>query len=89
MVSSGWDTAVVVCDTISAHAVLGRLRSEGIVARIECDTALLGAARQCRILVPTVLLRRAKCALWESSFTDEELAHLATAGEVTAAAPGR
>ena len=88
MVSSGWDTAVVVCDTISAHAVLGRLCAEGIVARIECDTALLGAARQCRILVPSALLRRAKCTLWESSFSDEELADLATADQMTAAAPG-
>jgi hypothetical protein len=81
MSSNGWDTAVIVSDTISAHAVLGRLSSEGVAARVQCDTALLGAARQCRILVPAALLRRAKYILWQSSFTDEELAHLATAGD--------
>jgi hypothetical protein len=79
---NGWDTAVVVSDTISAHAVLGRLASEGVMARVQCDTALLGAVRQCRILVPTALLRRAKYVLWQSSFSDEELAHLAAAGDL-------
>ena len=81
MGSNGWDTAVIVSDTISAHAVLGRLASEGVTARVQCDTALLGAVRQCRILVPTASLRRAKCVLWQSSFTDEELTHLAITGE--------
>jgi hypothetical protein len=79
MSSNGWDTVVVVCDTISAHALLGRLASEGVTARLECDTALLGAARQCRILVPAESVRLAKCVLWQSSFSEQELANLATA----------
>jgi len=78
MSSSGWDTAAVVSDTLSAHALLGRLATEGVPARLLSDTALLGAVRQCRILVPSRLVGRAKCVLWQSRFTEEELASLAT-----------
>jgi hypothetical protein len=86
MSSSGWDTAAVVSDTLSAQALIGRLHSEGVPARLEADTALLGAVRQCRILVPARMLHRAKYVLWQSSFTEEELASLAigeTSGEST------
>ncbi|HTV50795.1 MAG TPA: hypothetical protein VME21_06380 [Steroidobacteraceae bacterium] len=81
-----WETAAVVADTLSAHALLGRLQSEGIAARVQADTALLGAVRQCRIQVPSAELRRARCALWLASFSDDELASLALAD--SAAAPG-
>jgi hypothetical protein len=76
--SSGWETAAVVADALSAHALLGRLQLEGIPARLQADTALLGVVRQCRILVPRALLTRARCALSLAPFSDEELASLAT-----------
>jgi hypothetical protein len=88
MSSRGWDTAAVVSDTLSAQALIGRLASEGVPARLQSDTALLGAARQCRILVPTRLLNRAKYVLWEAQFTEEELASLAT-GELSGESPSR
>jgi len=79
MDSSEWEIAAVVSDTLSAHALLGLLASEGLPVRLQADTALLGVVRQCRILVPARLLNRARCVLWQSRFTEEELASLATA----------
>jgi hypothetical protein len=81
MAPEGWDTAAVVSDALSAQALLGRLVAEGLPARLQTDTALLGVARQCRILVPTRLLLRARWLLWQTRFTDEELTELATACE--------
>jgi len=77
-----WDVAAAVADTLSAQALIGLLASEGVPARMQSDTALLGEARQCRILVPRELIRRARCVLWQTRFSDEELAALAeeTAG---------
>jgi len=80
-----WDTATVVADALSAHAVLGRLLSEGVPARLQTDTALLGVVRQCRILVPRHLLHRARCVLWLTCFSDEELAALALGEDATLA----
>jgi hypothetical protein len=88
MGSEGWDTAAVVSDTLSAQALMGRLASEGVPARLQADTALLGVARQCRILVPSRLLHRAKYVLWQTHFTEEELASLAT-GELSGESPAR
>ena len=88
MGSRGWETAAVVSDTLSAQALIGRLASEGVPARLQSDTALLGAARQCRILVPAGLRHRAKYGLWETQFTEEELAILAT-GELSGESPAR
>jgi hypothetical protein len=76
--SSGhWEEAAVVADTLSAQALIGLLASEGVPTRLQSDTALLGAARQCRILVPRDMIRRARCVLWQTRFSDEELAALA------------
>jgi hypothetical protein len=72
-----WETAAVVADTLSAQALLGRLASEGVPARLQSDTALLGAARHCRIQVPGEFIHRARYVLWQTQFSDEELASLA------------
>ncbi|HTX06702.1 MAG TPA: hypothetical protein VMD06_12835 [Steroidobacteraceae bacterium] len=72
-----WDVAAVVADTLSAEALIGLFASEGVPARLQSDTALLGAARQCRILVPRDMIQRARCVLWQTRFSDEELAMLA------------
>lgn len=77
IVSEAWEPAAVVADTLSAQALIGLLASEGVPARIDSDTALLGVVRQCRILVPRAMIRRARYLLWETRFTDEELASLA------------
>jgi hypothetical protein len=72
-----WEVAAVVADTLSAQALVGLFASEGVPSRMQSDTALLGAARQCRILVPREMIQRARLLLWQSRFSDEELAALA------------
>jgi flagellar biosynthesis/type III secretory pathway M-ring protein FliF/YscJ len=78
MINDEWETLLAVSDALSAHAVLERLASENVEARMQSDSELLGVARQCRILVPKAQLYRAKQVLARSEFTDEELAQLAT-----------
>jgi hypothetical protein len=73
-----WVSAAVVSDTISAQVLCDRLNAEGVPARVQSDTALLGAARQCRILVREEALRRATRVLSDAQFTEEELKSLAT-----------
>jgi hypothetical protein len=73
-----WATVAVVSDTLSAQAVFERLVSEGVEARVQSDTALLGAARQCRVQVPVEAEHRAKRVLADAQFTDAELDDLAT-----------
>ena len=84
-----WDVAAVVADTLSAQALIGLFASEGVPARLQSDTALLGAARQCRILVPKDMIGRARYVLWQARFSDEELAALALGqGEGSASEDG-
>jgi hypothetical protein len=78
-----WETAVVVADALSAQVLLGRLLSEGVPARVQSDTALLGVVRQCRIQVPPDMMHRARWVLWQTRFSEDELASLAT-GEAPA-----
>ena len=77
-----WEIIAVVADTLSAQALIGLLASEGIRARVQADSELLGAARQCRVLVPRKVVDRARCLLWQTRFSDEELSALAV-GETT------
>ena len=77
MKDKNWEIAAVVADTLSAEALVGLVASEGVPARLVTDSELLGAARQCRILVPAAMIHRARCVLWQTSFSDEELAALA------------
>ncbi|HYK25891.1 MAG TPA: hypothetical protein VEV18_06510 [Steroidobacteraceae bacterium] len=72
-----WEIAAVAADTLSAEALVGLFASEGVPARLVTDSELLGAARQCRILVPSAMIQRARCVLWQTRFSDEELAALA------------
>ena len=76
-----WEVVAVVTDMVSAQVLRGRLEAEGVATRLEADTALLGEARQCRIRVPAAQVHRARCVLWQASFSDEELSALALAEE--------
>lgn len=77
MDSKHWEILTVVADTLSAEALMGLLASEGIGARVQADSELLGAARQCRILVQRSAILRARRLLWQTRFSDEELSALA------------
>jgi hypothetical protein len=78
-----WEIAAVVADTLSAQALAGLFASERLPVRLVTDSELLGAARQCRILVPAAMIHRARCLLWQTRFSDEELSALAI-GEASA-----
>jgi hypothetical protein len=75
---SQWQAVVMVLDTLSANAIAERLQLEGIPTRVQSDTSLLGAARQCSVLVERANLHRARWLLASGGFTDEELTWLAT-----------
>ncbi|MGH8149003.1 MAG: hypothetical protein ACRETB_03355 [Steroidobacteraceae bacterium] len=72
-----WEVVAVAADTVSAGVLMGRLAAEGVRARMDADTAILGEARQCRIEVPPEAVRKARFVLWETQFSEEELASLA------------
>jgi hypothetical protein len=81
MSDPNWLRLMTVHDTLSAQALADRLKSEGVPARVETDSSLLGTARRCDILVPAELLHRAEAMISSGQFTDEELASLATPGD--------
>ncbi len=87
MNSEPWEIVTVVPDTLSAQALLGLFASEGIRARVQTDSELLGAARRCHVLVPSKVIGRARCLLWQTRFSDEELSALAM-GKVSGEASG-
>lgn len=76
--NSDWQPVAIVLDTLSASAMAERLELEGIRAVVQSDTSLLGAARQCRVLVQKEDLPRARWILFSGGFTEAELTDLAT-----------
>ncbi len=85
MDSEDWEIVAVVADTLSAEALVGLLASEGIRARVQADSELLGAARRCHILAPCKVIDRARYLLWQTRFSDEDLAELAMGGAASEA----
>ena len=73
-----WVCVISVADTVSATAMVTRLESEGVPARIEKGTQLLGEGQLCAIVVPPRFERRAVSILADGQFTEDELAFLAT-----------
>lgn len=81
MQKSDWVTVVSLDDTLSAQVIIDRLAGEGLRTQLRADTALLGAARRCEVLVPAESAARARQLLSEQEFTDAELTSLATGSE--------
>lgn len=77
MSDSSWRRLMTVLDVLSAQAIVERLMSEGVPARVRTDSSLLGTARRCEILVPDGLFERAEWLLSSGQFSDDELASLA------------
>jgi hypothetical protein len=73
-----WVCVISVADTISAAAMVSRLEGEGVPARIEKGTQILGEGQLCAIVVPARFERQAISTLADGQFTDDELAFLAT-----------
>ncbi|MFO7278434.1 MAG: hypothetical protein DIU56_015525 [Pseudomonadota bacterium] len=78
MSDESWKRLTAVLDELSARALVERLQMEGVPARIDADTPLLGAARRCHIMVPAGRMHRAREILASGRFSDEELTFLAT-----------
>lgn len=79
MGSTDWQPVAAFPESISAAAVKALLENSGVPATLRSDTAILGEARQCAVLVPTSLLERARQVLAEQQdFTEAELEFLAT-----------
>lgn len=77
MDSRDWKILTTVHDTLSAQVLLDRLRGEGVTVRLRTDTAILGEARRCDVLVLKTMAHRAQAVLDQPCFTDEELTELA------------
>jgi hypothetical protein len=76
--AESWQFLMTVFDEISAQVLTERLKEEGVPTRVRTDSAILGAARACDILVPLELLARAKAILSSEQLSDAELSYLAT-----------
>jgi hypothetical protein len=72
-----WQELTTLHDEISAQVLAESLRTRGVPATVRADTALLGVARACRVMVPAHLKHRAEWVLKSESVSDEELEELA------------
>lgn len=78
MTEEMWQVLTTAPNLPAAHALASLLEGQGVGCRLKADTALLGEGRSCAILVKASLMQRAKRVLTDASFTDAELAFLAT-----------
>jgi hypothetical protein len=77
MTEERWRALTTLHDEISAQVLAESLRTRGVPATVRADTALLGVARACRVMVPAHLVHRAEWVLKSESVSDEELEELA------------
>ena len=70
-------------DEVSAEALAGMLRSEGVPAEVRPISPLPGIVDEVQIYVPTSLAHRARWLMKSSEVTDEEVRFAAT-GELGA-----
>jgi hypothetical protein len=55
MSTASWTSVVTLTDVPSAELPAERLRSEGVTVEIRSDSAILGQARYCALIVPSNL----------------------------------
>ena len=80
MGEGAWTTLMIAPDMVTAEILVGRLRADGVAVSVRADTAILGAARACRILVAPADERRARGLLAASPVSADELERLALDG---------
>jgi hypothetical protein len=74
-----WRLLMTAADGPSAAVLAAMLEGGGVRARVASDAVVLGQAAPARIYVEAAQLRRAESLLASAgSFTDEELARLAS-----------
>ena len=67
-----WRELLLYPDRVSAEAVAGLLRSEGIEVRVIMDEPVPGLIRSCALQVPESLLPRAREICGQAPLTEEE-----------------
>lgn len=76
---TGWRLLMTAADGPTAVVIAGILEAGGVRLRIASDAVVLGQAAPARIYVEAAQLRRAESLVTSAgSFTDEELARLAS-----------
>ena len=75
--TEGWQTIEVFDDEISAQAMVGRLRVDGVPAAVKSDRLVPGVGTF-HVLVPAALADRARWILAQAESTEAELNYLAT-----------
>jgi hypothetical protein len=83
-----WKLLTTMSDVPSATVLAGLLASERVDARVVSDANVLGQAAPCRIYVDGAQLHRARWALAQRSFSEEELASLSSSAEIPAEGTG-
>jgi hypothetical protein len=79
MSDSGWRLLMTAPDGPTAAVLAGMLEAGGVRVRVASDAVVLGQAAPARIYVEGAQLRRAESLVASAgSFTDEELARLAS-----------
>jgi hypothetical protein len=74
----GWSVVASFGDQISAQALSGLLKSEGLPCMMISNAAVPGLGTEFSVLVPTPQLRRAQFIREQNKVSDEELTYLAT-----------
>jgi hypothetical protein len=79
MSDTGWRLLMTAADGPTAAVLAGMLEADGVRVRVASDAVVLGQAAPARIYVDAAQLHRAESLVASAgSFTDEELARLAS-----------
>jgi hypothetical protein len=73
-----WQEFAAFSDSVSAEVAAELLRSEGVPVDVASDEPLPGLSQGFRLKVPPDMLHRARWVMSNASFTEEELAFIAT-----------
>ena len=73
-----WQLLTTLSDVPSAFVLAHALEADLVGVRVVSDATVLGQAAPCRIYVDAAHLHRARWALAQRNFTEEELTWLST-----------
>jgi hypothetical protein len=76
--SEDWEALDTFVDELSAQALAGRLRNEGVPVDIRISSPLPGLVNDVQVWVPKSLAHRARWIINTSPVSEEELAFAAT-----------
>jgi hypothetical protein len=76
--SEQWQEFAAYSDSVSAEVAAELLRSEGVPVDVTSDEPMPGLSQGFRLKIPADMLHRARWVMSNASFTDEELAFIAT-----------